>query len=344
MWGSGSLEISSESQNLEQDAVAPVTWKNRVVLALKFALVGAVFYALHHKGLITTESFRKLAASPSTLLLCSLFMALNTLSGALRWQVLLRTHGADLGFLPTLKLSLIGMFFNIALPGAVSGDLVKGLHLTSRFKEKRAAIFGTIVLDRMLGVSAMVFIGAFSAALSLLVPWGGALPSVLLYSIGVAGSLAFLFFVYLFASAKRDPLHELLRWLCLRIPKLGAVERLYGSIMAYRAHPRRVIKAVLLSLAIHLLLILMAYFITEAISANALPVFPIAVIVPIGMLATTIPVLPAGVGTGHAAFYALFMMVGSNLGAEVFSMIVLYQVLVGAVGGLVYLKVLSERK
>jgi uncharacterized protein (TIRG00374 family) len=340
------LETSSESQTLESTsdpALAPVSWKSRITLVLKFALVGAVFYYLYRKGLITAESFQKMAASPKTLFLCLAFMTLNTLSGALRWQVLLRTHGADLGFIQTLKLNLVGSFFNIALPGAVSGDLVKGVHLMKRFPEKRAPIFGTIVLDRMLGVSAMVFIGAFSAVLSMVVPWGGSLPSILLWSIGGAGSAALAFFVYLFASGKKDPAGDLLRLLASRFPKLGSVERLYSSIMAYRAHPFRVLKAVGLSLAIHLLLILMSYFITEAISVNALPVFPVAVIVPIGMLATTIPVLPAGVGTGHAAFYALFMMVGSPLGAEVFSMIVLYQVLVGIVGGVTYLKVLSER-
>ena len=326
------------------ESIAPVSWKSRITLGFKFALVGLVFYYLYRKGLITAESFRKMAASPKTLFLCLVFMTLNTLSGALRWQVLLRTHGADLGFVPTLKLSLVGMFFNIALPGAVSGDLVKGMHLMKRFPDRRAPIFGTIVMDRMLGVSAMVFIGAFSALLSLLVPWGGALPSVLLWSIGAAGTGALAFFAYLFASHRRDPVQELLRVLTHKIPRLGPVGRLYESIMSYRAHPRRILKAVALSLAIHFLLILMAYFITEAISANALPVFPVAVIVPIGMLATTIPVLPAGVGTGHAAFYALFMMVGSPLGAEVFSMIVLYQVLVGVVGGFTYLKVLSERK
>jgi uncharacterized protein (TIRG00374 family) len=333
------LETSSELPNPEM-----TSWKSRLGLVFKFTLVGLVFYYLYRKGLITTESFRKMASSPKTLVLCSLFMVLNTLSGALRWQVLLRTHGADLGFVGTLKLSLVGMFFNIALPGAVSGDLVKGMHLMKRFPDKRAAIFGTIVMDRMLGVSAMVFIGAFSALLSLVVPWGGSLPQVLLWSIGGAGGAALAFFIYLFASSQRDPLFQLLRMLSGRFSRLGSVERLYLSVMAYRAHPRRVLKAILLSLAIHLLLILMAYFIAEAISLNALPVFPVAVMVPIGMLATTIPVLPAGVGTGHAAFYALFMMVGSPLGAEVFSMMVLYQVMIGVVGGFTYLKVLAERR
>jgi hypothetical protein len=215
--------------------------------------------------------------------------------------------------------------------------------VVKRVKENRAGIFGSMIFDRILGVSAMVFVGAFSGLLSLIVPWGGRLPPVLLGSIGLIGAAATGFFVYLFFSHRKDPLHGLLRYFTKRSEKFGSIERLYLGVMGYRIWPRRILKAIALSLMIHLFVILMAFFITEAISRDALSVIAIAVVVPIGMLATAIPVLPAGVGTGHAAFLGLFHLVGSPLGAEVFSMLVLYQVLAGVVGGVVYLKVLSEK-
>jgi uncharacterized membrane protein YbhN (UPF0104 family) len=116
-------------------------------------------------------------------------------------------------------------------------------------------------------------------------------------------------------------------------------------VMSYRAYPKRVLKAIALSIMIHMFLILMAFSITSAISTNGhISVFAIAVVVPIGMLATAVPVLPAGVGTGHAAFYALYKMIGSDQGAEMFSLLVLFQVLIGVIGGLVYLKLLSEKE
>jgi uncharacterized membrane protein YbhN (UPF0104 family) len=167
------------------------------------------------------------------------------------------------------------------------------------------------------------------------------LPQVLLVSIWAVGAGAAFFFIYLFLSHKKDPLLALLRIFTRRSEKLGSVERLYQGVMGYRVHPRRILKAIALSIAIHLFLILVAFFITKAISDQSLSVFAIAVVVPIGMLATTIPVLPAGVGTGHAAFLGLFHLVGSSQGAEVFSMIVLYQVLLGVAGGAVYLRMLA---
>ncbi|NDG85424.1 MAG: UPF0104 family protein, partial [Proteobacteria bacterium] len=109
-----------------------VSVKERVKLFLKFALVGLVFYYLYRKGLITDESFKKLLASPGTWIICTLLSAVNTVLGALRWQVLLRTQGVELSFKEVLKLNMVGAFFNIALPGAVSGDFVKAMMVVKR--------------------------------------------------------------------------------------------------------------------------------------------------------------------------------------------------------------------
>ncbi len=339
------METSSKLHNPveTENSNPPVSFKERVKLLLKFLLVGAVFFYLYRKGLITAESFHKLFSSPKTWILCTVLTTLNLFLGALRWQVLLRTQGAELTFREVLKLNLVGSFFNIALPGAVSGDFVKAMMVAKKIPGNRAGVFGSMIFDRILGVSAMVFVGAFSALLSVLIPWGGSLPSVLLWSIGIVGAGVVVFFLYLFLSHQKDPLHGMLQFFTQKNQKLGVFERLYLGVMGYRAYPKRILKAIALSVMIHLFLILMSFFITEAISQDALSVFAVAVIVPIGMLATAIPVLPAGVGTGHAAFLGLFHLVGSSLGAEVFSMIVLYQVLTGVVGGVVYLKVLSEK-
>lgn len=312
--------------------------KARFKLFLKFALVGVVFWYLAHKGLVTADSFHRLLSSPVYFGLSLLMMAINTVLGALRWHVLLRTQGAVIPFARTMQLNLVGAFFNIALPGAVSGDFVKAMHVAEDFPDKRAPVFGSMVFDRLLGVSAMVMVGAVSGLISVLIPWGGSLPEVLLYAIGILGTGVLVFFLYLFLSHQSDPFFKLLQFFTRHHIKLSAIDRLYQGVMSYRTNPRRVLKAIALSLSIHVLLILTTFFISESISTTQLPILALAVIVPIGMLATTIPILPAGVGTGHAAFIALFKLVGSDQGADVFSLFVVFQVLFGIIGGLVYLR------
>jgi uncharacterized protein (TIRG00374 family) len=339
------LETSSKSQTntVTTNQATSVSYKERLKLILKFALVGVVFYYLYHKGLVTGESFNKLFASKQILAICSVLMLVNTLCWAMRWKVLLDTQGAVVPFGRVLKLNMIGSFFNIALPGAVSGDFIKAIYVAKQFKDKRAAVFGSMLFDRILGVTAMVFVAAFSAVLSVFLPWGGALPPTLLYAVIGLGTGSVLFFIYLFSSHKKDPLFHVLQFFTRRSEKLIMIDKLYLGVMGYRNHPRRVLKAIPLSIAIHFMVILLAFFISVAVCTTPISLVALAVIVPIGMLATTIPLLPAGVGTGHVAFYALFKMVGSDQGAEVFSLIVLYQILVGLIGGVVYLKVSAEK-
>ena len=325
-----SLETSSELQTVGN--------KERIKLFAKFALVGLVFWFLAKKGLVTAESFKHLVATPFTVLVISLLMAINTILGSVRWKGLLDAKGAILSIKRVFELNMIGNFFNIALPGAVSGDFVKAVFVSKQFPDRRAGVFGSMLLDRVLGMSAMIFVGAISATLSHFIEWGGSLPDVLLASICTLGLGVFLFLVYMFISHKKDPLFSLLKWVTKRHTRLQLIDKLYMGVMDYRSRPRAVVLAVTQSLVIHMLLVLIAFSISEAVSTTPISLVALAVIVPIGMLATTIPVLPAGVGTGHAAFYALFKLVGSDQGAEVFSLIVLFQVIVGMIGGVIYLR------
>lgn len=324
------METSSELQT--------VSVKERIKLILKFLLVGVVFWYLSKKGLVTAESFHHLMASPLTVFVVLLLTTINTILGAFRWRVLLDAKGAKVSFFRVLELNLIGSFFNIALPGAVSGDFVKAVFVSKQFPEKKPAVFGSMLLDRFLGMSAMVFVAAVSALVSTFVNWGGQLPTALLLSIGAIGAGAFLFLLYMFLSHKKDPLFSLIQWVTKRHTRLQLVDKLYLGVMEYRTRPRAVLIAVAQSIVIHMFLILLVFAISETVSATPIPLIALAVIVPIGMLTTAIPVLPAGVGTGHAAFFALFKLVGSEQGAEVFSLFVMLQILTGLIGGVVYLR------
>ena len=142
----------------------------------------------------------------------------------------------------------------------------------------------------------------------------------------------------MFLSHKKDPLFDLIQFITKRHTRLQIIDKLYLGVMDYRSRPRAVILAVSQSILIHVLLVLIAFSISEAVSTTPISLVALAVIVPIGMLATTIPLLPAGVGTGHAAFFALFKLVGSNQGAEIFSLIVMMQIIVGTIGGVIYLR------
>src|SRR6185295_15799789 len=50
-------------------------------------------------------------------------------------------------------------FFNNFLPGSVGGDLTKAI-LAASGEERKAAIAGTVILDRVIGLAVMIVLGA----------------------------------------------------------------------------------------------------------------------------------------------------------------------------------------
>ncbi len=327
--------METSSTKSKSSKLSPL--KKTLTLLAKFSMVGVVFYFLAKKGLISSEQFFALANKPSVLAGILFLVLLNTVLGTLRWRVLLGSQGVQMNFKDVLELNLIGNFFNIALPGAVSGDVVKAVIVSKRAAAKRAECFGSILFDRILGVTALVIVATVSTVLSYLPGVPYQLPTPLLMSVLFCGLGTFGFFVYLFLSTKVDPVGKMLRHFAGRNKIAHSLSKIYQSILLYRAQPKRLVKAILLSLLIHIVIVSLTFLVSFTIAETHLSFMILAIIVPIGMLATAVPVLPAGVGTGHAAFYALFKLAGSQDGIAVFNWIVLSQIFIGLIGGVVYL-------
>ena len=67
------------------------------------------------------------------LVLAVVLAGINIVMAIWRWIVLLKARGFYVPFVYGLSLYMIGMFFNYALPGAVSGDLVRGYYLVQDY-------------------------------------------------------------------------------------------------------------------------------------------------------------------------------------------------------------------
>ena len=81
-----------------------------------------------------------------------------------------------------------------------------------------------------------------------------------------------------------------------------------------------------------------------ALGDPQLGLLPILAIVPFGLLISDIPVAPAGIGTGHAAFLYLFQLIGSSQGANIFTLFVLANMFMGIIGSLFYLRYKIETR
>lgn len=310
-------------------------WKT----ALKALAVIALLAVLGMKGFISLEKTGRALMDWGHILpaLGLSFIALGL--GVLRWQCLLRVQGIELPLLRTFEFSLIGNFFNVALPGAVSGDLVKAFYIGKEVEGKRARSFGAILFDRVVGVSALVMVSAGALSVGLGSFRGTALVHGIRALMVLAAVGVVCFYGYLFTVREhRDPLLALLRRVEKRFARAGSVTRIYEGIRQYHHHPATVAVALALSVLIHLLVGGACLGFARALGEMNVPLLAIYVVVPLGLLVTAVPVAPAGVGTGHAAFLFLFGLLGSQAGPDIYSLYALSMVVFAALGGVVYLR------
>ena len=134
------------------------------------------------------------------LVICTACMILTFV----RWYILVRAQDLPFTVANAVRLGLIGAFFNLFLPGAVTGDLVKMVQL-ARAQSRRTVAVATIIdrsrhrsvrLDLAGGVARRDFL-VHTGSLQEMVPspngWEYLEPIVLVSWVLVAGSLVFWF-------------------------------------------------------------------------------------------------------------------------------------------------------
>ena len=75
---------------------------------------------------------------------------------ALRWQILLRVQGVVLSIWRVLALLMIGILFNLFMPGGTGGDVVKIFYLLKETPGKKAGALLAVLMDRMIGLLGLI--------------------------------------------------------------------------------------------------------------------------------------------------------------------------------------------
>lgn len=311
---------------------------SRIKTFLKLAFVVVFLYFLAQKGFISLEKTKQALGHWEYIGPSLGVYAVSTLLGILRWQILLRAHGIELSFWRTSQLNLIGQFFNVALPGAVSGDFVKAFYIGRESAGKRADAFGSILFDRVTGLSALVVLCAIAMGVGYSDYRGSELFHVIGAFMGLAAATVVGFFTYLFLVREHhDPFLRFLKAIESRFAKASSVKRVYLGLRHYHNHRAAVLATLAISLLIHSIIGWACLNFAHALGDQHLPLVALYIVVPLGLLVTAVPVAPGGIGTGHAAFGLFFQLIGSKSGADVFSLVALTNFLIGAIGGIIYL-------
>lgn len=263
-----------------------------------------------------------------------------------RWQLLLAVQGITVPLWALARLTLIGVFFNLAIPGAVSGDLVKMGYITARAGERKAEAVLTILVDRIIGMLGLFIVATVSilCALPLLAgldaryrPLQWAAATVALGSCGGVGGVLLVEFRALLV--RQPGIAWLVALGARRLPAglCTLIGRLITALELYRHDRLTIAKALLLAVAVHGLLAVDLYTLGKAVGEQALGVHHHVITTSVANAVASIPVTPGGVGTRDkiaAAFLSAFQAHPASKAGTIpvlLSLVIAFWALVGAV-------------
>ena len=278
------------------------------------------------------------------LALAVLLNGLALLITVIRWDYLLRVQGVCLRFWELARLTMIGVFFNLAIPGAVSGDLVKMAYIARQVPGKKAECILTIVVDRIVGVLGLFCVASVLLVLNL--PFLLALPAeqrllqVATFTVGL-GSAAGIVGVLLIEFRERLFRHpwiaRLANWCGYRLPaKLTAmIQRLTVALELYRRRRLAVFGAFLLAVGVHSCIALDVFMIGRALGEKLLSLREYFLATQVANAVAAIPLTPAGVGSRDFVIKSFLNAMDATAGKSAtvpvtLTLIILFWGLVGA--------------
>ena len=309
----------------------------RILLTLmKMGIVTAILYYLIQSGRLNFERLLLLMDSPGILMMMYLILILAVVPMAtLRWWLLLRAIGLKVEPKRTFLLTWIGNFFNTTLPGAITGDVVKGYYVIRSEKEEgRTRAFMTLLIDRFVGLFGLVVMAFIALIFNLDLIWKQSSLHPLAWSItGLFGATLIFYSIALYPFAEgRDPFIRLFN----RLPGKTFLIKVYLAFKSYQHRKPTLLFTLLLSISIHMLVGLIFFEVSKLMGIRDMGLATQFFLMPIGLITVAIPVAPGGIGIGHAAFESLYLLAGHSGGADIFNVFVIVQLSVFLLGGIPY--------
>jgi uncharacterized membrane protein YbhN (UPF0104 family) len=247
-------------------------------------------------------------ASPVILTVAAAVAVAQFFSLVWRWQLVARLVTGDVVEFSQLTLGLgRSMLYAVPLPSTVGGDVVRVALLTPRM----GLAFATrsVVCDRVLGMATLVLLVAALLPLFAYRVEGGVTfaATAALCAIGLVG------LTVLVAAPS----------LLARVPLVGRYAATVGlDFRAVLTGGGTGALCIALALAGYLLLVPLTYFLASAFNAPLLFV-DCFLIVPLALLASSMPISLGGWGVREGAMAAGFALVGGNVGGAVAASVVI---------------------
>ena len=290
---------------------------------------------------IEPEQWHQLSVQPKHygLLVAALLVSLAAMSLSFaRWCILVRCQGISLSMLEAFRLGSICFLLSFVSVGSVGGDLFKAIFLARRRPGKRVEAVASVFVDRGCGLYALLMLVVIGLLLTQ--PQELDETTIGLDQIKLAtgvlfgtGTVVLAFLVLGGKSVDRMISRgSSLPWVG------GAVARIGPPLRMFHSHSIAFGISIVMSLAVQSMLAVSIYLIARGLYSDPPSLVEHFVIVPIAMLASALPITPAGIGVLEAAMAALYKVIpavpteaSGTLVALVFEMVKVIMAVIGTV-------------
>lgn len=277
--------------------------KTTVVTAIKIAITTLLFVYIFRK--IDFHEFGATLSRASIGILIAGFIVLwlGHYICIFRWRMLMRPLMPVLSLSNLFGIYCIGLFFNLAFPTLIGGDVVK-MYYAGKPSKCFSQSFAATFLDRDAGMLAMMIIACVVILMHpVAVP--GISISFIIWSVFAAFVLGN---VAIFAPNCHRMLTAFLHR--LRLPKIATkVDMISSAFQIMGKHPTLLLGALSISFVNQLLVFAVTWIMALGLHLNVSPTY-FLIFVPVITLISMIPISLNGMGLREYAFMSLFSAVG----------------------------------
>lgn len=314
--------------------------KKHIVTFLKLSIAIVVIWYLFKSGRLTKEALIglfKVDGIPFIMISCLFFLGSQILAAA-RLGCLLKTINLPIRFQETFKFIMIGNFFNMVIPGVFGGDFVKAFYLVKNEKNSKGRSSGIVVIDRILGLFAILFIGGISIFYLLqqnnvyLTPY---LSEIYLISVIICSSFCVAAAYILLGGNQK--VREKLKQIFAPILRKSFFYHIAGGLGTPAKNWKVLLCSFLISLLIQLMSLTGLLILVNILPGSRPDLFSLFSVSAVVILLGVIPVTPGNLGWTELIASFGWSAVGSSAGAEIFFYWRIVVVLCSLPGGLLYL-------
>lgn len=249
-----------------------------------------------------------------------------------RWHIILAADSTNISIFRLFYWYMIASFFNIFLPTAMGGDIMR-IYELAKYNSKKAEAVASVLMERILGLFALIGMATVALFLS-----AQARHEPRIYvSVLVISSVSFMVSVLLFYPPFS---RAIIRFSGrVRLGKIGAkLGNAHNAFYKLQVHRKAIILAFSVSILFQVIGVFCIYLIGMALDINApLPFYFLSL--PIIYLVTMVPVSINGMGVREGAFVFFFTSIGNSTASALMLSFLSFAQLIatGLLGGILYI-------